>query len=449
MQTRPSLNRWLNITAGTVVLGVLYLTSLYSFLLFHSLVEMFSIVVGFSTFAIAWNSRGRLGNHQLLFLGISNAFIMLLDLLHTLAYKGMGVFLTYDANLPTQLWIAARSLQAVSMLLSFLWIRRKIHLPLVIIAYSAITLLLLVSIFTRVFPDCFIEGSGLTLFKKISEYIISLLLLASVALLIWQRLYFEKLVLRLLAGSFVLMAGAELAFTFYISVYGVSNLIGHFFKLVAYFLIYQAIIALGLERPHRILYRELQLREETLRRALEAMEKLAITDELTGLYNRRHFIELADIEYKRSQRHKHPLAAAMLDIDDFKTVNDTFGHRAGDRALIELTGCCRKTLRAIDIIGRYGGDELAIFMPESDLKAGIQAVERLRAAISSMNFQTEGTTFHLTISLGLAVLDDTCPSPDKLLDRADAALLTAKRTGKDQFFVWQDDHPDPEDIISV
>ncbi|MFP5213151.1 MAG: MASE3 domain-containing protein, partial [Acidobacteriota bacterium] len=151
-------------------LSGLYLTSLYSYLLFHTLAEIFSIVIAFGIFMVGWNARRFLQNNYPLFIGIAYFFVGFTDLLHTMAFKGMGVFEGYGANLPTQLWIAGRAMEAVSLLLAALCIRRKpkpLHL---LIGCALATGLLLSSIFHwKIFPDCFIEGSGLTPFKIYSE----------------------------------------------------------------------------------------------------------------------------------------------------------------------------------------------------------------------------------------------------------------------------------------
>ena len=251
---------------GFSILFGLYLTSLYSYLLFHSLAEIFSIIIACGIFMIAWNSRRFLDNHYLLFIGIAYLFVGGLDLLHTLAYKGMGVFSGYDANLPTQLWIAARYLQSISLLLAPLWIGRKLKINPMLLAYGVVVALLLLAIFPwQVFPDCFMEGRGLTPFKKISEYIISLILMAAIILLIQRRKEFDDIVFQLLNWSILTTIAAELAFTFYVSVYGLSNLVGHLFKIVSFYLIYKALIETGLVRPYDLLFRNLKKSEEALR----------------------------------------------------------------------------------------------------------------------------------------------------------------------------------------
>jgi PAS domain S-box-containing protein len=253
----------------TVLLG-LYLTSLYNYLLFHSLAEIFSIIVACGIFMVAWNSQRFLDNNYLLYIGIAYLFVGGLDLLHTLAYKGMGVFQEYETNLPTQLWISARYMESVSLLIAPLWLGRKFKKNLVLIGYTTATSLLLISIFYwKSFPVCFIEGSGLTPFKKISEYIISFILLASIVLLLKNRNQFDRVVLQWVIWSIIITIVSELAFTFYVDAYGLSNLIGHFLKIVSFYLIYKAIIETGLKKPYDLLFRNLKQSEERFRNIFE------------------------------------------------------------------------------------------------------------------------------------------------------------------------------------
>ncbi len=257
-----------------VILAGLYLSSLHNYLLFHSLSEIFSIFVACGIFVVAWNSRRFLDNNYLLFLGIAYLFIGGLDLVHTLAYKGMGIFSGYDANLPTQLWISARYIESMSLLIAPLFIPRKLNTRVVFMSYAVLVSLMLASIFYwNIFPDCFIEGTGLTRFKKISEYFICLLLMGSVFLLFQKQKEFDKNIFRLLIASILLTIGSELAFTFYIKVHGLSNLIGHFLKLISFYFIYKSIIESGFVKPYSLLFRNLKQREEELNTLNLELEK--------------------------------------------------------------------------------------------------------------------------------------------------------------------------------
>ncbi len=257
-----------------LILGAgLYLTTLYHYLLFHNLAELFSIVIAAAFFMIAWNSRELTETPSLVYLGIAYLFIAILDLFHTLSYKGMNIFTDYDfyAN---QLWIAARYLESLTLLLFFIFLRsdRKIPYPLVYLVYTLATLLILLSVFYwKNFPVCFIEGKGLTPFKKISEYIICFILLLSLYFAYKNRDYFQPDIFRLLAFSVFFTIGSELAFTFYISNYGFSNLVGHYFKIASFYLVYKAIIETGLKEPFQLIFRKLKQSEEKYRMLFENM----------------------------------------------------------------------------------------------------------------------------------------------------------------------------------
>ncbi|MFO7599112.1 MAG: MASE3 domain-containing protein, partial [Candidatus Desulfacyla sp.] len=258
------------LAVSAVILFGLYLSTLYSYLLFHTLVELFSIVVGCGIFIIAWNSRRLLDNNYLLFLGIAYLFVAFLDLIHTLAYKGMPVFQGYGADLPTQLWIAARYIQSLSLLIAPFFLRRRLRSAMAFGVYSLLTLLVLASLFLwPIFPSCFIEGRGLSPFKKISEYIISAILLAALAVLFRNRDEFDRDVFQWLSASIGITIVAELAFTFYVSVYGISNMVGHFCKLISFYLIYKAIIQTGLKKPYDLLFRNLRQSEQRLSQIID------------------------------------------------------------------------------------------------------------------------------------------------------------------------------------
>jgi len=234
--------------------------------LFHTLSELFSIVIAFAIFAISWNSRQYLENNFLLFIGIAYLFVAGLDLAHTIAYKDMRVLIGYDSNLPAQLWIATRYLQSISLLVAPLFFRRKLNAILLLNIYAIASALILISIFWRnVFPDCYIEGSGLTPFKVISEYVISFILLASIFTIMRRRREFDPQVLTLIVWSVVLTIVSELTLTVYEHDYDFFNLIGHLFKIISFYLVYKAIIETGLSKPHNLLLRSVKQSEERFR----------------------------------------------------------------------------------------------------------------------------------------------------------------------------------------
>jgi len=271
----------------TIFLGVclflsLYLISSYNYLLFHSFAEIFSVVIAGGIFMMAWNSRLFLDNNYFLFIGIAYLFVGVSDLIHTLAYKGMGVFPGYETNLATQLWIATRYIESFSLFIAPYFLRRKLNIPLTFLGLAMALLLLLMSIFYwGFFPVCFIEGIGLTPFKKISEFIISLILLASILRLRKNRKEFDQVVWWWIVGSIALTIASELTFTFYTHAYAFSNLLGHFLKILSFYFIYKAIIETGLEKPYDLLFRSLkQSRDELELRVQKRTADLAKTYEL-------------------------------------------------------------------------------------------------------------------------------------------------------------------------
>lgn len=267
----------------------LYLTSFYNYLLFHSLAELFSIVIAFGIFMFAWNTRLHLESPYFLFLGIAYLFVAILDTLHTLSFPGMQIFTDYSyyAN---ELWIAARYLESLSLLAAFYFLpqERRLHTGAALAGFTLVTGLLVASIlWWKVFPECFIAGQGQTPFKIISEYIISGVLVGTILLLHWHREYFSTEVFRLLRYSLISTIIAELAFTFYVSNYDFSNLVGHFFKIISFKMIYEAIIATGLRAPHELLYRQLKQSEQNLRQSNDIRARLfrIISHDLRSPFN--------------------------------------------------------------------------------------------------------------------------------------------------------------------
>ena len=166
-------------------------------------------------------------------------------------------------------------------------------------------------------------------------------------------------------------------------------------------------------------------------RQIEQMERQAVTDQLTGLYNRRAFAGVAAKEVGRAWRYQRPLALILFDIDNFKVVNDTHGHSIGDQVLQVMTGLVSKTIRATDVICRYGGDEFIVLMPEAGRDEALAMAERLREEIMRMTVVTPEGTLMMTVSLGVANLGPSGEDDlDSLINRADRAMYQAKAAGR-------------------
>jgi hypothetical protein len=264
------------VIAVALVVGFLALYGIgrANYLLFHALVESFSLIVAAGIFMIAWNTRTLSSNRYLLILGLTHVFVAIVALLHAFAYKGMGVFPQGGSNLPTQLWIISRGLEAAAFLAASISLRSE-DFPLrrVLIAFGMMTGLALASIWVvPVFPTMFVEGVGLTTVKVVAEYVI-MAQFGVAAFLLWRdREAFEPHVSRMLLAAIALMIAAEMAFTLYTDVYGLLNLVGHYFVLLSFVLIYRALIHTVLREPYSLLFRELKQKEETERGIAETLQ---------------------------------------------------------------------------------------------------------------------------------------------------------------------------------
>ncbi|MBP2310945.1 diguanylate cyclase [Azospirillum soli] len=161
----------------------------------------------------------------------------------------------------------------------------------------------------------------------------------------------------------------------------------------------------------------------------------AHTDPLTGAANRRFFLERAQEEIARSRRYGHPLSVLMTDIDHFKRINDTHGHAAGDEALKRFANLLRDDLRPSDLIGRYGGEEFVVLLPETELADAPAVAERLRAKVEGAELVHDGISFHMTVSIGVAAVDLRDGMIEAALNEADAALYRAKETGRNRVVI--------------
>lgn len=168
----------------------------------------------------------------------------------------------------------------------------------------------------------------------------------------------------------------------------------------------------------------------------QLLEKLATVDSMTGLYNRRHFMTLAEAEWGRFQRYQRPLSLLAIDIDHFKSVNDRYGHAVGDEAIVSVANACQQSKRASDVAGRLGGEEFFMLLPETDLAQAAVVAERLREKVAAHFLQVHKVRFNVTVSIGLAEASISMAGIDVLLRAADQALYAAKGDGRNRVVQW-------------
>lgn len=264
-----SENNYRIIFALTLLIAVLVFSINKSYLLFHTVIELLSVVVAFTVFVITWNAKKILDNKYLYFVGVAYLFIGSLDLLHTLTFSGMNI-VESDKFYANQFWIATRSMEALTLVIGFYFLNRKakINADLLFLSYFVATVLIALSIlYWHNFPVCFIEGEGQTLFKIVAEYVIIAILCLAGYLLYLRKQFFDPFVFKLLASSIGFTVFSEFSFTLYIDNSGTFNAVGHFLKLVSFYLIYKANVETGFTKPTTSLFngiKESEIRYRTL-----------------------------------------------------------------------------------------------------------------------------------------------------------------------------------------
>jgi diguanylate cyclase (GGDEF)-like protein len=175
------------------------------------------------------------------------------------------------------------------------------------------------------------------------------------------------------------------------------------------------------------------LYRERLEMAKKELETMSLTDALTDLPNRRHLMDTLECELSKHERYQRPLSLAIMDIDLFKNINDTYGHICGDQALSGLARIFPDHLRTYDFVARYGGEEFCVILANTRLEEAILVMERLRCAVEAARIQADGHTIALTISVGIASNEAAASvSMDRILGMADKALYRAKTQGRNR-----------------
>jgi len=259
------------IGSAIILFLMLYAFQSYNYLFFHTISELISACSSFIIFIIVLQVWRHLGEENYLsFVGIAFFFVGVVDILHMMAYKGMPIFEGFDADLATQLWIVARGIQALSLLIGALLIRKRkqINKYFIFTIYTLVVGDLISMIFYwRSFPQCYVEGYGLTLFKTTMEYIICFILMMSALVMLKYKSFFSKDIFKLLMLSIFFQIIGEIAFTQYIGVYELANFWGHYFKILSITLFCKAILVVALKSPSKLVYRSLEAREKQLREA--------------------------------------------------------------------------------------------------------------------------------------------------------------------------------------
>lgn len=344
------------------VMLVLFGSSFYNYLLFHSLVEIYSISIAFTLFMISWNSREYNQHSYIILIGTAYLFIGFLDLFHTLSYKGMNIFTDYDyyAN---QFWVVARIMESATLLIAFSIIgkrKQRIKYEGVFTAYLSITVLSILSIlYYKVFPECFIEGSGQTPFKLWAEVFVAAMLVGALVILRRNRHAVGEKIYPFLVWSIYFTLLSEASFMMYIDNYGISNLVGHFFKLFSYYMIYRAAIDLGLKTPYEVIFRELKEKEDLLK-------GVALIDLETGLFNRQAYERIREKLWVISKKTETRMGIGLLSISNYEEIENSYGYGMLQTVLGEFVETTRNILSEDYFFFRMEKNEFLVLFGEEE-----------------------------------------------------------------------------------
>ncbi|HAA35086.1 MAG TPA: hypothetical protein DCD97_07235 [Firmicutes bacterium] len=391
----------------------LFLMSRINYLLFHLVIEGFSILVAVLIYVLALKTHRYSKNDYLTFVGIAYLFIGIVDFFHLISYDGMGVFSGLGPDPPTQLWIIARFLQAVSFVLAPAYLSRNLPYTATVLLYGLITGAGLISVlWLRVFPACFVAGRGLTGFKVIGEFIICALIAAGIWLLYNNSSLLEENIYKMMVISMIITIISELSFTLYSDVYGAMNFLGHVLKAVSFIIIYNGVIKVGIENPYDFIFRELKASSST--------------DYLTGLHNRDGFYEKVEKLAKLAMEKDTCVGILLVDFDNFKKMNDSYGHLFGDEVLKKFGILIRDIIRKEDIVCRFGGDEFILLTTAAEDELG-KIKERLTGRVEEW-IKSDERLRGLGLSMGLAVCKPGQElNIERLIEKADRDMYRNKK----------------------
>ncbi|OGI32536.1 MAG: hypothetical protein A2420_03100 [Candidatus Moranbacteria bacterium RIFOXYC1_FULL_44_13] len=277
-----------------LILVVLYIVANFNYLLFHVLAEFFGSAISLAIFLLTWNARKFVKNNYYLFFGMAFLTSGMISLIHALTYRGMGVVAgtLNDSNVATQLWLANQYIMATTFLIAPFLLEKKIRSQTIVWAYlTAFALFLTMIFYWKIFPVAYAEGSGLTPFKKVSEYIVATAYIFSLYFFWRRRDRLEKRVLHLITFTLALFFVSTITFAFYVGVYSFPNELGHLLRVLAFYVSYLALVEFGLMRPYHSMFRELNENKKVLQDAKNGWERtfnsvpdlIAILDENHGI----------------------------------------------------------------------------------------------------------------------------------------------------------------------
>jgi len=420
---------WLPVTGNELLASRIFPTWL------HTVCELAAVLVSLLVFASVWTASFHDRQHHTVLLGAGFMGVGLLDLAHLLSYKGMPDFITpAEPQKAIVFWLCARYLASLVLLTLALQpharttSRADRALMLALSLGFVLACLGLALWAPELWPRFFIEGQGLTKLKIVAEYGL-ILLLVPTALLLLRRGARARFNSADLASAAIISILSELCFTLYANVNDLYSLLGHLYKIAAYYFIFRAVFVVSVREPYRRLSEEI----DEHRRTEQRLEYLAHHDPLTGLPNRVLLHDRIEQAMAQARRDGGKFAVVLMDLDQFKNVNDSLGHGAGDALLLAVAQRLRASLRETDTICRLGGDEfLLLFHDLREREAVLPILASLQAQLSTP-VAVEGNEMRVSASFGVTFYPDDGRDLETLQRQADTAMYRAKDSGRNTF----------------
>ncbi len=403
----------------TLVLGGICLTGLWSESLLLALIEVLSITLLFAVFMFASNARAFLDSDYFLLLGMACLALAIIEVLHMFSHPWFGL-VPGGIETSTRALLAGRYLQAVSLLLAVAFVQRKLRPLPTLLSFLAVAAAVVAAILLASRPCCYTPDGNPTLFTSASYCVTVGILVAALALLKHSGHRFHPRVLALVSAAIAVTALASVAFGLTHLLSGPWQALGQLLLAVSFYLIYKAFVETGFTKPYDLLF-------HNLKEAEVHMRTMSLRDDLTGLYNRRGFFSLAEQQTRLSQRSGRNMLLFYCDLNAMKSINDTLGHQAGDRALTDVAAILSETFRESDIVARIGGDEFAVLAIESDdTSVGMLRMRLERNLIAFAD--NAGRPYDISLSIGVATYDPLLSeSLDQVLSRADDLMYRQKQ----------------------
>ncbi|HET8871088.1 MAG TPA: EAL domain-containing protein [Aquabacterium sp.] len=407
----------------------------------HTITEFGAIVVALLVFTLAWHtsSVGQPGN--ILIIGCGFLAVGLIDLGHALSYRGMPDFVTPSSpEKAIHFWLVARYTAVLTLLVAAIrpvgsMFGRPWRHVMLAMSVAYVLLVYVVEFFApSIWPRTFIDGLGLTRFKLLAEY--GVIIVAGLAALAFHRWGGRERIYNTtdLCAAALITILSELCLTLYSNVNDVFSLLGHLYKIVAYYFIYRAVFVTSVRDP----YNRLSVEVEERREAEQRVEFLAYHDVLTRLPNRDLARDRLSQAIADANRHGSMVALVFMDLDHFKTINDSLGHAVGDQLLQWVAASLREHVREADTVSRQGGDEFLLILKDlPDVDAVAPIVSKLLSELSKPVL-IAGRELTTSASMGIAM----CPSDgqdfETLSQKADTAMYRAKEEGRNTYRFFDD-----------